>query len=120
MPNAKLARLSWDEYWGIRRQQVDPDLREAWDRHVGFLIEPDGSITFDPQFLNYVDNCTVPELAECLTGAPLPMVVYFVYKLPVAYLKKVALGFRKADWYALQDAYDQPPRIAGRQPNGTD
>lgn len=104
-------RIEWPEYWALRRQ-APPKRREEWDLAIGFeLDEEHNHITLYPHLQNYVDNCSVPQLVDFLTGAPLQIACLYLYKLPLKYAKKVVLGFRVDDVRLLEAAYRRPPQI---------
>lgn len=55
-----------------------------------------------------MEHCSVNELVEFLSGAPLPLVKLYFYKLPLPQAKKMLLNFRKDDIEELKYAYNNP------------
>lgn len=105
--------ITYETLWSIIRQQVDPVIRENWCRTVGFLIQ-DGRVTIDSRFLNTLDECSISELEQLLSGAPIEIVRLFINKLPLKSARRIVKTFRLADARLLEEAYRHPPQIAAR------
>lgn len=103
------AKWSWDVVWSIRARCEDQDLRDRWDIAIGFRIRDNGTwVQIDHGLNNYMEHCSVNELVEFLSGAPLPLVKLYFYKLPLPQAKKMLLNFRKDDIEELKYAYNNP------------
>jgi len=108
------ARLTYDELWSVVRQQVDENLRDEWQKQIGFAFDSEGKVWYGEAFLNAIDNCSVTELEELLSGAPIEITSQFIHKLPVASAKRVVKHYRKQDGMKLQESYNRPPQLLGR------
>jgi len=88
-----------------------------WDSQLGFEIQEEHNhVRIFPQLKNYIENCSVPELEEFLSGAPLQICCLFLYQLPYKKALKVVESFRIADFETLKYAYRHPPQIAAPKP----
>ncbi len=105
-------KWSWDVIWSIRARCEDKSITMKWDYAIGFVIEDDGThIKIDTGLHNYLDHCSVNELVEFLSGAPLPLVKLYFHKLPLPQAKKMLLNFRKDDIEELKYAYNNPQQL---------
>lgn len=106
-------KITWTEFWGLAAQ-VDDKQRQDWFTAIGFYVDENRQEVYASDELKRIlDNCSVNELAEFLSGAPTLLVKVYLHKLPVKYAKQVMSNFRKADHAMLDDAYRNPPELVG-------
>lgn len=110
--SGKQDKWEWSTIWSIRARCEDSSIRYKWDYAIGFVIEDDGShIKIDHGLNNYLDRCSVNELVDFLSGAPLPLVKLYFHKLPLPQAKKMLLNFRKDDIEELKYSYNNPQKL---------
>jgi len=84
---------------------------------MGFWEDPDTKhVKVDPSLDQRLRKCSVNELVEFLSGAPLPITLKYISLLPDRKLaKKVAMHYRKADLPLISEAFfkPQPAQVSG-------
>ena len=109
---------TWTQLWSMINCCDDRNTRQKWELAIGYWIEPEtDKPRIDPKLDYYLNHCSIKELVEFLSGAPLPLARQYISLLPDQKLaRKVALCFRKEDLPALSDAYYHPRPLMIEEP----
>jgi len=105
--------------WSVLARCEDDKTRMKWELAIGYWLNPETKLLkIDPALHHQVTNCSINELVDFLSGAPMPLAKTYISLLPDQKLaKKVALHFRKEDLPALSEAFYRPKPLQIKEPD---